>query len=127
MERHVSIVALLILCMGSAFGRVDFVRDVKPILETHCVRCHGRDGAMRGIRLDMREMALMIVVKKKPDESILYLITKGGMMPPGKDKVTPVELEVIRKWIVEGARWPKGLELTGKNPFVTPSAPEQLQ
>ena len=114
--RQVSI--FLIFFAGSAFARVDFVRDVKPILENHCVRCHGPDGAMRGIRLDRRELALMIVKKNKPDDSILYLITKNGIMPPGKDKVTPAEIEVLRKWITEGARWPKDLELVGKNPFL---------
>lgn len=100
------------------FARVDFVRDVKPILELHCVRCHGRDGAMRGIRLDKRERALMIIEKNKPDDSVLYLVTKSRMMPLGKDKVSDAELEVLRRWIEEGARWPKGVVLTAKNPFL---------
>jgi mono/diheme cytochrome c family protein len=108
-------------------ARVDFVREVKPILELHCVRCHGPDGAMRAVRLDKRERAWMIVEKKNPEDSILYFVSKAGIMPPGKDKVTPAELEVLRKWIVEGARWPKGLVLTGKNPFLSPGAPERLQ
>jgi len=108
-------------------ARVDFVREVKPILENHCVRCHGPNGAMRGIRLDKRERAWMIVEKKKPEDSVLYMVSKAGIMPPGKDKVTSAELEVLRKWIAEGARWPKGLQLIGKNPFLSPSAPERLQ
>ena len=127
MARQVWILTLLVFFSGAAFARIDFVREVKPILENHCVRCHGPDGAMRGIRLDRRELALMIVKKNKPDDSILYLITKNGIMPPGKDKVTPAEIEVMRKWISEGARWPKGLELTGKNPFATQASPERLQ
>jgi len=100
-------------------ARVNFVRDVKPILEDNCVRCHGPDAAMRGIRLDKKERALLAVVKKKPDDSLLYNVAKIGSMPPGPKKLTPGELETLRKWIAEGARWPKGLELVGKNPFVS--------
>ncbi|HEV2689888.1 MAG TPA: hypothetical protein VGV35_15120, partial [Bryobacteraceae bacterium] len=81
----------------------------------------------RGIRLDKRERAWMVLVKKKPEDSVLYLITKSGRMPPGKDIVTPVELELLRKWIAEGARWPKDLQLVGKNPFLSPNKPERLQ
>lgn len=109
---------LLIAAAMPLAARVNFVREVKPILENHCVRCHDSNGAMRGIRLDKKERVMMILVKKKPDDSTLYLVAKSGIMPPGPRKVTPVEIEVLRKWIAEGARWPKGVELVGKNPFL---------
>ena len=109
---------LLLACCAPVLGRVNFVRDVKPILENNCVRCHGEDGAMRGIRLDKKERALMTVVPKKPDDSLLYNIIKIGAMPPGSQKLTAAQLETLRKWIAEGAHWPKGLELVGKNPFL---------
>ena len=99
-------------------ARVNFVRDVKPILENHCVRCHGEDGAMRGIRLDKKVRALMTLVPGKPDDSLLYNIVRIGAMPPGPQKLTAAQLETLRKWIAEGARWPKGVELVGKNPFL---------
>src|SRR5436190_24135122 len=35
-------------------GRVDFVRDVRPIFETYCVDCHGPEKQMNGFRLDRR-------------------------------------------------------------------------
>ena len=116
----------LLLLTGSApvLGRVSFVRDVKPILEYNCVRCHGEDGAMRGIRLDKKERALMTLVPKKPDDSLLYNIIKIGAMPPGAQKLTPAQLQTLRKWIAEGARWPKGVELVGKNPFLGASEME---
>ena len=101
----------------SLIAKVNFVRDVKPILENNCVRCHGPDAAMRGIRLDRKERALMALVPRKPDDSLLYNIAKIGAMPPGPAKLTPTQLATLRKWIAEGARWPKGVELTGKNPF----------
>ena len=110
---------LLLLAVAAPLSAlVNFVRDVKPILEEHCVRCHGDDRPMRGIRLDRKERALMTVVKSKPDDSLLYNVAKIGAMPPGPQKLTAAQLEILRKWIAEGARWPNGVELTGKNPFI---------
>ena len=109
---------MLLVSSAPLVARVNFVRDVKPILENHCVRCHGEDAAMRGIRLNRKERALMTVVKKKPDDSLLYNVVKIGAMPPGPQKLAPAELETLRKWILEGARWPNGVELVGKNPFL---------
>ena len=108
---------LLIASASTVCARVNFVRDVKPILEDNCVRCHGDERPMRGIRLDRKERALMTVVKNKPEDSLLYNVIKIGAMPPGSQKLTPKQLETVRKWIAEGARWPDGVELTGKNPF----------
>lgn len=107
---------------GPLAARVNFMREVKPILENHCVRCHGPDRAMKNLRLDYKERAMMAIVAKKPDESRVYAAMKSGFMPPTEKKLTPAELEVIRKWIAEGARWPKGVELVGKNPFLVSGA-----
>jgi mono/diheme cytochrome c family protein len=106
--------------METLYARVNFMRDVKPILEYHCVRCHGPERAMKNLRLDYKERAMMAIVSKKPDESRVYNAMKTGFMPPTQKKLTPVELEAIRKWITQGAHWPKGVELVGKNPFLEP-------
>ncbi len=113
---------VLILCslaVRATAAKINFVRDVKPILENNCVRCHGPDTAMRGIRLDRKERALMALVPGKPDDSLLYNVSKIGAMPPGPKKLSAGELETLRLWIVQGSRWPKGVELVGKNPFLT--------
>ena len=113
------ILTAAILCAAPAIAKVKFLRDVKPILENHCVRCHGDSGAMKGLRVDKKERAMMAIVAKKPDESRVYLAAKTGFMPPGQKKLSPAELETLRRWIAEGAKWPKGVELVGKNPFAT--------
>src|SRR6201995_1026221 len=41
-----------------AQGKVDFVRDIKPILDTSCIRCHGPEKPKSKFRLDSREAAL---------------------------------------------------------------------
>lgn len=101
---------------GSLAAKVNFVRDVEPILENRCVRCHGPDNAMRGIRHDTRLRAWMAVVPHRPDESPLFSVAKSGLMPPGGPRLAPAEIEMLRRWIAEGARWPKGVELRAKSP-----------
>ncbi len=117
--RPALLVLLALTTAEPAAARVNFVRDVKPILENHCVRCHGSEIAMKRVRLDHKPRAMLVVVKKKPDDSLLYTTAKVGIMPPGPKKLSAPELEMLRKWIAEGARWPDGVELVGKNPFVS--------
>ncbi len=62
---------------------------------------------------------MLVIVPKKPEESRLYLAAKSGFMPPGGPKLSASELETLRKWIAEGARWPKNIELVAKSPFLT--------
>jgi uncharacterized membrane protein len=99
---------------GLAGSKTGFARDVKPILEKHCVRCHGARAAMRNLRLDRRPRAMMAIVPGKPEDSRIYYAAKSGFMPPGKTKLTPRELETLRKWIAEGANWPEGVEIASK-------------
>jgi uncharacterized membrane protein len=113
------LIAAILVFAETSLAKVKFLRDVKPILENHCVRCHGDSGAMKGLRVDKKERAMMAIVARKPDESRVYLAAKTGFMPPGQKKLTPAELETLRRWIAEGAKWPKGVELVGVNPFVT--------
>jgi hypothetical protein len=61
---------------------------------------------MRGVRLDRKDRALMQIVKKEPDDSPLYNISKAGIMPPGGKKLTSAEIETLRKWIAEEHRGP---------------------
>jgi hypothetical protein len=109
--------ALLLLALP-AFAKVNFIRGVKPILENYCVRCHGDDRAMKNLRLDRADRAMRAIVAGKPAESTLYLACKTGFMPPGPAKLSDLELETLRKWIAEGAHWPKNVQLEAKNPFV---------
>lgn len=103
--------ALLLILAVPTFAKVNFVRQVKPILEKHCVRCHGDERAMKHFRLDRREWAMRAITPNNPGDSLLYLAIKSNFMPPAPDKISPADLEILRKWIAEGARWPKNLQL----------------
>lgn len=98
-------------------AKVDFVREVKPILELRCVRCHNSETAMEHLRLDRKDRAMLVIVPKRPEDSRLLLAAQSGYMPPGGPKLPDSEMEILRKWIAEGAHWPKNLELVGRSPF----------
>lgn len=93
-------------------AKIDFNRDVRPILSNSCYACHGPDEAVRkgGLRLDTREGALESgIVAGKPDESeILKRILSEDpkeAMPPAKfgKKVSAKDVETLRTWIKQGA------------------------
>ena len=105
--------------MLSAQQRVDFQRDVRPILSDNCFLCHGPDASTRkaNLRLDEREGALAArsngtpVVPGKPDESLLYKRITDAVaarrMPPLSSHKTlnDEQKDTIRRWIEQGAEW----------------------
>jgi len=101
--------------------RVEFNRDIRPILSENCLYCHGQDPKNRkaGLRLDVREDALAphddgtAIVPGKPESSDLITrlasTDKDEVMPPPKSnrRVTPEQAALLRRWIAEGAEYQK--------------------
>ena len=97
--------------------RVDFGRDVLPILSDHCFRCHGPDAASRkaDLRLDVKEQALRpedpVIVPGRSDQSELVArITSDDpdeVMPPPKANrpLSPRQVALLRRWVDDGATW----------------------
>ncbi len=105
----------------------DFAHEIRPILSNHCFKCHGPDQDERkggkegsgGLRLDSEEGAradlggLMALVPGKPEESELLtrVLTddRDELMPPPKSgkKLTPQEVELLRRWIKAGGKYTK--------------------
>ena len=105
--------------------KIDYDRDVRPILSDKCYACHGPDEKQRKakLRLDTRAGAAAVLDVKKPGESELIkrLVTTDQMehMPPaitGKT-VTPAQVEILRQWVAEGA------EFQGHWAFIAPKRP----
>src|SRR5262249_25553144 len=101
-------------------ARVDFNRDIRPILSDNCFACHGPDDKERKakLRFDRKQEAL------KPAKSGDYAIVPGDVskgklieritskdpdeiMPPPKTgkKLTAAQMELFRRWIAEGAKF----------------------
>ncbi|MDB6110496.1 MAG: Planctomycete cytochrome [Pedosphaera sp.] len=97
--------------------KIDFTRDIKPILENSCLRCHGPEKPKSRFRLDSREAALKggeNGVDILPDNSaksplILYvarLVPDMEMPPPDKGKpLTQEQISLLRTWIDQGLAW----------------------
>src|SRR3712207_5399396 len=81
LARHIVSALLAIALLVSA--PVDFTRDVKPILEGHCIGCHGASKRQGGYRVDRRDLAFgegdsgVNIVPGKPDASLLYKNVAG--------------------------------------------------
>jgi hypothetical protein len=117
----VSLLLLLPLLPAAGLGApLKFNRDIRPILSDKCFFCHGPDPKKRdsGLRLDMREEALKLrddiypIVPGKPEASeLIARVTSSDRdeeMPPPKSKLgklTPQEVETLRRWIAEGAKY----------------------
>ena len=119
-----ALVGVVALVMNSpALAAVDFVNDVKPLLEMNCLSCHSGEHAEGGLDLSTRELAFTsgsepAIVAKKPDESPLYqrtIVAKDDdtLMPPVKQggPLEKAALEKLRLWIAEGANWPSEITL----------------
>lgn len=96
-------------------SRVDYIRDVRPILANSCYACHGPDDKQRKgkLRLDVREESIKkaIVPGKASESELVKRITSADndeVMPPPhakKPAVTPEQVAMIKRWIDEGAKF----------------------
>jgi hypothetical protein len=111
---------LVVFLAGTAWGEVDFSRDVRPILASNCLKCHGLDDKARkaGLRLDDRDVATKpnkddetAIVPGKPDKSALieriFSKDEDEVMPPPSTKKTLTEDQknTLKQWIAEGAKY----------------------
>ena len=113
--RTLTLIALTMTTTGLA--AVDFVKDVQPIFERSCIRCHGAKQPKSGFRLDNRAAALrggeigVSIVPGKADESALiryvaHLEQDLEMPPVGKGApLTDAQVETLTQWINDGAEW----------------------
>ncbi len=97
-------------------AKVQFNRDVRPILSDKCFHCHGFDSKKReaGLRLDVREDAIKDGAIAPGDllksEALVRILSTDPEehMPPAKSKLgslTPAEVDIIKRWIAQGAEY----------------------
>ena len=97
--------------------KVDFQKDIQPILERNCYSCHGLNTQLSSFRLDRKESALAggilgkDILPGKALESSLYgrVAGLGGVdrMPMGREPLSDAQIELIRIWIDQGADRPE--------------------
>jgi mono/diheme cytochrome c family protein len=109
---------LPLLAVSPAWAAPEFLRDVQPILQIHCVQCHGPEEQNGGLRYDQKARALAqadsghhAIVPGKPGQSeLLNRVTsthKNDQMPPKGERLSSHEIETLTAWIAAGAEWPE--------------------
>jgi hypothetical protein len=127
-RRQIPLLALLLTVLPAAApaadalpDKVEFNRDIRPILSDACFQCHGPDAKKRkaDLRLDTETGAFAPLaegktfVPGKPEESIAWKRISsskaGERMPPQRSArpLTAVEKVLIKRWIEQGAKWQK--------------------
>lgn len=117
----------LVHCLGA--GRIeaaDFEKDVEPILNEKCFKCHSGPRAKGGLRMDRQETFAEriggddpVIVPGEPESSLLAVKaglprSNGDAMPPpparsrGAEPMTTGELNVVKQWIAAGASFEPG-------------------
>jgi len=104
---------------------VDFKKNIWPIIEENCLKCHkapytDEKGKLKepkkGLRFDTPEMIMkgsedgVVIVAGKPEESKFYTSVAlapdhDDIMPPKGDPLTKEQIELIKKWISSGAKF----------------------
>jgi hypothetical protein len=116
-------IAALAACdLARAADKVEFNRDVRPILSDTCFKCHGFDKNARkaDLRLDIREEAIVPrhgdshvvpIVPGDPQHSDIWrriaTTDPDDLMPPPKShlELTAKQKETIKRWIEQGAEY----------------------
>ena len=85
-----------------------FEKDVRPIVKAHCTHCHGEEEKPEGgVDLRLRRLMDEIVVAGQPEKSQLVEVIRSGEMPEKGKPLTEAQLNVIEKWIAQGAKTAK--------------------
>lgn len=108
--------------------KIDFGRDVQPILKAKCIGCHGPAQQKNGFRLDRRSDAMRggtiaVIGPRNSEGSRLFLRLTGseyGLQMPPTGPLSAEEISTIKAWIDQGAEWPDAL--SGETPPPPPDA-----
>jgi mono/diheme cytochrome c family protein len=110
----------------AAKRKVAFARDIQPILEASCLKCHARGKAKGGLSLESRAALLdggksgPAVVPGHSAESLLITLVSGlepeSVMPAKGSRLTPAEVGLLRAWIDQGLPWDPKINFARRPP-----------
>lgn len=113
----------------SPADKIDFNADIRPILNQHCLRCHGGVKASGGLSFLFEDEAFapaesgkLAIVRGKAGRSELIKRIKQTdpelRMPLDADPLSEQEIQLLSRWIDQGAPWAKHWA------YIPPSQPE---
>ena len=106
----------------AAKGKVDYIKQIRPILRSRCITCHGPKKQESGLRVDNRKSLLQggesekpaIRIGKSSSSNLIHLVAgvdPDHVMPPEGKRLTAKQIGLLRAWIDQGA---KGLSSAAK-------------
>ena len=114
------------LSIGDLRVRADdtfFVKHVAPILSRHCLKCHDQGRAQGDVDLETGRSLIDdgYLVPGEPSESRLLELVESDdedeRMPREGPALSHDDVAAIRRWIAEGAKWPKGYRVLPSHLF----------
>jgi Protein of unknown function (DUF1549)/Protein of unknown function (DUF1553)/Planctomycete cytochrome C len=98
-----------------ATHKIDFSKEIKPLFEASCIKCHARGKDKGGLRIDTRETLLKggdsgpVVLPGRSGDSLLVALVQGldpdSVMPKKGSRLTPEQIGLLRAWIDQGLEW----------------------
>src|SRR5438309_9536496 len=98
-----------------AARKIDFAKEIKPIFEASCIKCHGRGRTKGDLSIESRDTLLKggesgpAIVPGKSEESRVIELVAGldpdSVMPQKGKRLTPEQIGLLRAWIDQGASW----------------------
>ncbi len=112
----------LLVAANALAAPVDFVRDVRPILQNHCYECHGEKKQKSGLRLDVKAAAFKggeqhapdIIPNKAGESPLIRFLTSSEedeRMPPKGPQLSAMEIATLTAWVDAGAVWPESADM----------------
>src|SRR5688500_6139097 len=105
--------------------KIDFTRDVFPILQSSCHACHGPQKHTADLRLDVKHLALRggesgpaVLPGKSAESPLIHLVASKDpdhRMPAKGDPLTNGQISTLRAWIDQGAPWPDDADAKDKD------------
>lgn len=108
----------------SSAAPVDFRRDVQPLIAERCLNCHGPKKQKGGLRLDLKNAAFKggdsgeaAIVPGESSRSRLFQLVNSHddeRMPPNGERLTPAQVDLVKRWIDGGADWPESATILAR-------------
>jgi hypothetical protein len=114
---------------GAQVGKpVDFAHEIVPLVKAHCGKCH--TGRRQEGELSMNTHASLLKSKvvvpgKSGESSLIARVTSKDpeeRMPPEDEPLTAAQVDLLRRWINEGAKYEDGFSFAGKQSSSLPLA-----
>src|SRR5436190_8095796 len=118
-----------------ASHKIDFAKEIKPILESSCIKCHGRGRTKGDLSIVSRDTLLKggesgpaLVPGKSAESRVIELVAgldPDSVMPRKGKRLTPEQIGLLRAWIDQGVPWDAGISFAKPPPAnLFPRKPE---